>query len=256
MADKYTWENVIFNPKSDEVKNIISKECYFGDSPAECLEYANNDTNLGVLEAIKIGTSYPFFRQGVTSGYGCIIQKRDLSYAERASKWIEENDLKVGDYVRVTRKAKSNEKEWSDSWSVYMDYYIGKTVRVDSIGKEYGTIFLSLDNSLYNFPYFVLEKVENPKYVPFTSMEELASAYEETMQGYDVYTFIDNLRCNGMWIRCKEDCGVYQIIGMLADGVIVAGFEKKKTWEELFNEFEFVNKEPCGKEAYIQKSQQ
>ena len=53
---------------------------------------------------------------------------------------------------------------------------------------------------------------------------------------------------------CKEDRGVYQIIGMLADGVIVAGFEKKKTWEELFNEFEFVNKEPCGKIAYTQKS--
>ena len=37
MADKYTWENIIFNPKSDEVENIISKECYFGDTPAECL---------------------------------------------------------------------------------------------------------------------------------------------------------------------------------------------------------------------------
>lgn len=256
MADKYTWENIIFNPETEEIKTFVGKECYFGDSPAECLKNANDDTDLGVLEDIKIGTIYPFFKQGIGSGYGCIIQKRDLSYAERASKWIEENDLKVGDYVRVTRKAKSNEKEWSDSWSVFMDYYIGKTVCVDSIGKEYGTIFLSLDNSLYNFPYFVLEKVENPKCVPFSNMEELASTYEETMQGYDIYTFIDNLRCNGMWIRCKEDRGVYQIIGMLADGVIVAGFEKKKTWEELFNEFEFVNKEPCGKRAYTQKSQQ
>ena len=255
MADRYTWENVIFNPKSDEVENIISKECYFGDSPAECLKRANTDMCMGTLESINPESIYPFHRKN-GDDYGCIIQKRDLSYAERASKWIEENDLKVGDYVRVTRKAKSNEKEWSDSWSVYMDYYIGKTVCVDSIGKEYGTIFLSLDNSLYNFPYFVLEKVENPKCVPFTSMEELASTYEETMQGYDIYTFIDNLRCNGMWIRCKEDHGVYQIVGMSADGVIVAGFEKKKTWEELFNEFEFLNKKPCGKEAYTQKSQQ
>ena len=57
-------------------------------------------------------------------------------------------------------------------------------------------------------------------------------------------------------VWCKEDRGVYQIVGMLADGVIVAGFEKKKTWEELFNEFEFLNKEPCGKIAYTQKSQQ
>ena len=174
MTDKYTWENIIFNPKSDEVENIISKECYFGDTPAECLKHANDDTNLGVLEGIVIGTSYPFFKQGVSSGYGCIIVKKHFE--------------------------------------------------VD--------------------------------HVPFSNMEELASTYEETMQGYDPYTFIDNLRCNGMWIRCKEDRGVYQIIGMLADGVIVTGFEKKKTWEELFNEFEFLNKEPCGKIAYTQKSQQ
>ena len=174
MADKYTWENILFNPETEEVKTFIGKECYFGDTPAECLKHANDDTNLGVLKGIVTGTSYPFFKQGVSSGYGCIIVKEHFE--------------------------------------------------VD--------------------------------YIPFSSMEELASTYEETMQGYDPYTFIDNLRCNGMWIRCKEDCGVYQIVGMSADGVIVAGFEKKKTWEELFNEFEFVNNEPCGKIAYTQKSQQ
>ena len=174
MADKYTWENILFNPETEEVKTFIGKECYFGDTPAECLKHANDDTNLGVLEGIVTGTSYPFFKQGVSSGYGCIIVKKHFE--------------------------------------------------VD--------------------------------HVPFSNMEELASTYEETMQGYDIYTFIDNLRCNGMWIRCKEDRGVYQITGMLADGVIVAGFEKKKTWGELFNEFEFVNNEPCGKRAYTQKSQQ
>ena len=174
MADKYTWENILFNPETEEVKTFIGKECYFGDTPAECLKHANDDTNLGVLKGIVTGTSYPFFKQGVSSGYGCIIVKEHFE--------------------------------------------------VD--------------------------------YIPFSNMEELASTYEETMQGYDIYTFIDNLRCNGMWIRCKEDRGVYQIVGMLTDGVIVAGFEKKKTWEELFNEFEFVNNEPCGKIAYTQKSQQ
>ena len=174
MADKYTWENIIFNPETEEIKTFIGKECYFGDTPVECLKRANDDKNLGVLEDIKIGTSYPFFKQGVSSGYGCIIVKKHFE--------------------------------------------------VD--------------------------------HVPFSNMEELASTYEETMQGYDPYTFIDNLRCNGMWIRCKEDCGVYQVTGMLADGVTVAGFEKRKTWEELFNEFEFVNNEPCGKRAYTQKSQQ
>ena len=88
MADKYTWENVIFNPKSDEVKNIIGKECYFGDSPAECLKHANNGMCIGTLESINPESIFPFHRENA-SDYGCIIQKRDLSYAERASKWIE-----------------------------------------------------------------------------------------------------------------------------------------------------------------------
>ena len=52
MADRYTWENVIFNPKSDEVKNIIGKECYFGDSPAECLKRANAGMCMGISDTI------------------------------------------------------------------------------------------------------------------------------------------------------------------------------------------------------------
>lgn len=247
MADKYTWENVIFNPKLDEVENIISKECYFGDSPAECLKRANNGMCMGILESINPESIYPFHRKNADD-YGCIIQRRDLSYAERAGKWIEENDLKVGDYVRVTRKAEDNEGGWTGMWlNGSMAKSIGKVLKLEGVSSCNCSILL--EDGFY-YPYFVLEKAEppKPKCISFSNMEEFADAYETNAQGYDPGTFIDNLRCNGMWIRCKKDRGVYQVIGMLDSGVIVAGFKENKTWKELFDEFEFLNTELCGKE--------
>lgn len=246
MSDMYTWENVIFIPTSEAAKNAVGKACYFGDSPADCLKNANKGMYMGVLESVNPESIFPFRRKN-SSSYGCIVLKREPSYIELAIKWIKDNDLKVGDYVKVTRKAESNEKGWNNIWKVCMDNYIGKTVCVDDIDKTDGTIYLSFGNSFYDFPYFILEKAE-PNYVPFSNMEEFADAYELNAQGYDPGTFIDNLRCNGMWIRCKKDHGVYQVISMLDNSVMIAGFKDKKTWKELFDEFEFLSNKPCGKE--------
>lgn len=247
MSDMYTWENVIFIPTSEAAKSAIGKECYFGDSPADCLKNANKGMYMGILESVNPESIFPFRRKN-SSSYGCIVLKRDLSYAERASKWIKDNDLKTGDYVRVTRKAEDDEDGWKGLWiDDSMDKSVGKILKFEGvISRNYS---IELENDFY-YPYFVLEKAEPPKpqYIPFTSMEEFADAYETNAQGYDPGTFIDNLRCNGMWIRCKKDRGVYQVIGMLDSGVIVAGFKDKKTWKELFDEFEFLSSKPCGKE--------
>lgn len=247
MSDMYTWENVVFVPTLEAAKSAIGKECYFGDSPADCLKNANKGENLGILERVNPESIFPFHRQG-SNNYGCIVLKRDLSYAERASKWIKDNDLKTGDYVRVTRKAEDDEDGWKGLWiDDSMDKSVGKILKFEGvISRNYS---IELENDFY-YPYFVLEKAEPPKpqYIPFTSMEEFADAYETNAQGYDIGTFIDNLRCNGMWIRCKKDHGVYQVIGMLDNSVMIASFKDKKTWKELFDEFEFLNNKPCGKE--------
>lgn len=252
MSDMYTWENVIFIPTSEAAKSAIGKECYFGDSPADCLKNASRDMFRGTLESINPESIFPFRRKNASS-YGCIVLKRELSYTERAIKWIKDNDLKVGDYVRVTRKAGDYEDGWGGRWVGEMDDFVGKVIPVSVIGEARGVIisYCYYDQLGHSFPYFVLEKVEEPpkpQCVPFTSMEEFADAYETNAQGYDPGTFIDNLRCNGMWIRCKKDHGVYQVIGMLDNSVMIAGFKDKKTWKELFDEFEFLNNKPCGKE--------
>lgn len=247
MSDMYTWENVIFIPTSEAAKNAIGKECYFGDSPASCLADANKGESLGILERVNPESIYPFHRRG-SNNYGCIILKREPSYAERASKWIEDNDLKVGDYVRVTRRAKTNEGGWAGIWlDGLMAESTGEVLKFEGVRNCNCSILL--EDGFY-YPYFVLEKAEppEPKHVPFTSMEEFAAAYEIAAKSYNLGTLMSDLRCNGMWIRCKKDRGVYQVLGMLDSGVMVAGFKEKKTWKELFDEFEFLNTEPCGKE--------
>jgi len=71
--------------------------------------------------------------------------------------------LKVGDRVRVTRKAKDNEDGWENPWLIDKDPMVGKTY---PITKDDNSCGFELDNIAWaHFPYFVLEKVEEEKKV-------------------------------------------------------------------------------------------
>ena len=76
--------------------------------------------------------------------------------------------LKVGDSVRVVRKAEDREMGWSDIWSGHMDDFVDRTYKITGDAASYGW---ELDNK-WSFPTFVLQKVDEPtkkeevKYVP------------------------------------------------------------------------------------------
>ena len=63
--------------------------------------------------------------------------------------------IKVGDRVRVLRKAKDYEKGWGDSWIPEMDKSVSKTLKVEREDDRYG---FQLSNGCY-YPFFVLEKI-------------------------------------------------------------------------------------------------
>ena len=70
--------------------------------------------------------------------------------------------IKVGDQVRVTRKAEDNENGWGDFWVEDMDAEVGKILIVVEDYKKYG--FACQENLEENalrwgYPYFVLEKI-------------------------------------------------------------------------------------------------
>lgn len=73
--------------------------------------------------------------------------------------------LKVGDYVRVTRKAEDYEAGWSACWNgKFMDKTIGMVGRIDALNlASIKVVFDKSINDWWDYPYFVLEKVPAPE---------------------------------------------------------------------------------------------
>lgn len=68
--NRYTYENVIYNPKSEEANYCINKVVFYSDSPTACLYHANNkdSRHCGILQSIKVGDSFPFVVVNITEG--------------------------------------------------------------------------------------------------------------------------------------------------------------------------------------------
>lgn len=260
--EKYSWENLIFNPTTDEAKNAVGKEVYYSDAPLNCIDYADKDNTefLGVLDS-AIQSNAPFYIRGI--GYwNCIIVKKEEPYSERAKKWIKENDLKVNDYVKVTRKAEIYEDGWDSLWNDSMTDYIGKALKVLAINSLRGLISLDCDDTVYDFPYFVLEKTEppKPKYVQFQDGREFFNSYlsvESRLEKEDY--FLSN---HGIWLKAKDaDDALFIVTEIWSYGVCVSGNMKTTnesedfyltindatTWEQLLKRYTFLNGSPCGK---------
>ena len=82
------------------------------------------------------------------------------SYEEKQKKWIEKNNIKEGDKVKIIKKSFKNDNGWKTGWDSKMNNAINKIGIIESIG-EYG-IFIRIDNiGMFWYPYHILEKVED-----------------------------------------------------------------------------------------------
>lgn len=247
MAE-YTYKDIIIDPTSEEAKNAVGEGCYFGSNPKTVLDFANCNEKkfLRVLECIKPEEDNPFY--DYKYGFPCIIVKKEEPYSERAKKWIEQNDLKEGDYVKVTRKVNDHEDEWQGLWLDYIDESVGKTLKVKDIDTYVYTI--SLENGFY-YPYFVLEKTEEPlkpKYVPFEAINEFLAAYynNETEKLYTIYHYIAS---HGIWLKHRESDDLFMVVEIWDDGVVIGSNQFTTSWNDLSNDFTFLDGSPCGKEV-------
>lgn len=127
-------------------------------------------------------------------------------YVRLQDMWIKATGIKEGSWVRVTREAESRESGWGNSWSAWMDEYVGKVMQVSAIS---GTLGIELADSCFDFPFFVLEPAEAPKpekyqFKPFEQVlvrnekreEWMISFFERlhpTAKTYRVYVL--NRRC-------------------------------------------------------------
>lgn len=81
------------------------------------------------------------------------------SYVDRQAEWVKKNDIKIGDKVRLIRKAESGEDGWPNVWPGKVDEWAGKILKVKEISGGNISCYNFEENDWFNFPYFVLEKV-------------------------------------------------------------------------------------------------
>lgn len=84
-----------------------------------------------------------------------------MDITERYFEGHNKSGLKVGDRVKVLRKAESGESNWDNTWCHDMDKYVNK---IYIITHDFGCPGFQLNtvpaiSSTFSFPYFVLKKV-------------------------------------------------------------------------------------------------
>ena len=78
--DEYTFENLITNPETPGLDDLIGKEVYFDDVPIYCIKWANEDYEVGILKGVRKDNPAPFFvktSSGCVLNYPCIIPKKE-----------------------------------------------------------------------------------------------------------------------------------------------------------------------------------
>ena len=78
--DEYTFENLIINPETPGLDDLIEKEVYFDDVPIYCIKWANEDYEVGILKDVRKDNPAPFFVEtssGCMLNYPCIIPKKE-----------------------------------------------------------------------------------------------------------------------------------------------------------------------------------
>ena len=76
---RYTWEDIIIDPKDSRLKGAIGKECYFSDYPIALLEKANNglSDDIHILKSICQKDKIPFIDDKYMSSWTCLILKKE-----------------------------------------------------------------------------------------------------------------------------------------------------------------------------------
>ena len=80
--DEYTFKDLIIDPETSGLENLIGKEVYFCNMPLDCLRRASIDYEIGILREIRKDLICPFFIEvpnGMIINYACIIPKKEGS---------------------------------------------------------------------------------------------------------------------------------------------------------------------------------
>lgn len=169
--------------------------------------------------------------------YGINVGNRIFPYFALQKLTYEEaqelSGLKVGDWVKITRKAKDGENGWENNWLLPADENINKIGIIRNIHGNKGIeVFASnginnTDTIGYKYPFFVLEKVPTPEQKPepeknfndhnFKPFDKvLVRDYDTETWKCDFFSCIGdrNYRCvSGFYLQCIPYEGNEYLVG-------------------------------------------
>ena len=180
--DKYTCKNLIIDPETQGLEDIIGKEGYFSDVPLSCITWANNNCPVGILKGICKGSDFPFqieTPEKVVQDYACIIPKREEPKPE---------------YVPF-----ENAEEFLDA------YYRNETNKLDGIYRYLATRGIWIKGKgTYNSYYMVTELWDDGVIIGDSKINTTqvssdryftANDITDWHELYDKYTFLDGSPC-------------------------------------------------------------
>lgn len=92
----------------------------------------------------------------------------------------------------------------------------------------------------------IIPKKEDPKpeYIPFSNPDEFIDAYISNLDKRMDIGAINKLDKFGMWIKYKDD---YVLVTYIEQSGINSGTELASDWQDLCDNYTFLDGTPCGK---------
>ena len=105
--------------------------------------------------------------------------------------------------------------------------------------------YFEVDNEGY-WDCIILKK-EEPKleYIPFKDGREFFNSYlsvESRLEKEDY--FLSN---HGIWLKHRESDDLFMVVEIWDDGVVIGSNQFTTSWNDLSNDYTFLDNSPCGK---------
>ena len=100
---------------------------------------------------------------------------------------------------------------------------------------------------IFNYVCIIPKKEEQKsKYVPFQDGREFFNSYlsvESRLEKED--HFLSN---HGIWLKRRESDDLFMVVDIWDDGVVIGSNQFTTSWNDLSNDYTFLDSSPCGKQ--------
>ena len=130
------------------------------------------------------------------------------------------------------------------------DEYEMTLTQVEDVDSEPFTV-TDMDGDEIDADFIILKKEEpKPEYVPFENAEEFLNAYDYTNHSVEHGT-VENklLNYGGIWLKHRESDDFFMVLEIRDDGVVIRRNLFTTSWNDLSNDYTFLDGTFCGKEA-------